>query len=62
MNASTKVELLKLAAQLAAQEKNWLSLAERLSIDAAADVLTVTLAIAQELFKAVATDDTPAKP
>jgi len=62
MNESTKVELLKLAVQIAAQERNGPALTARLAVDPAADSLTVTLAIAQELSRALEIIDTPAKP
>ena len=52
MNA-LDIELLKLAAQIAAQEKNHLKLMSRLKLAQDADLLTVVLAIAQELRNAL---------
>ncbi|MFM2057926.1 MAG: hypothetical protein RLY71_2311 [Pseudomonadota bacterium] len=62
MENEHKIELLKLAVQIAAQDRNSVALGMRLKLPAAADSLTVTLAIAQELCSALATLDTPAKP
>lgn len=62
MLETSHVELLKIAAQIAAQDKNHLLLTRRPKVAADADTLTVVLAIAQELRSALATAATPARP
>lgn len=62
LDATTHVELLKIATQIEAQDKNRNTLSRRLSLPMDADTLTVVLAIAQELRSALATALTPPKP
>jgi hypothetical protein len=62
MLESTHVELLKIAAQIAAQEKNVKALAMRLKLPLGADELTVVLSIAQELRSALEIAAMPPKP
>lgn len=57
---NTQVELLKIALQIAQQEKNSIALATRLGLPVGADLLTVVLAIAQDLRKALAMAEIPA--
>lgn len=58
----TSIELLKLALQIASAEKNMTSLRVRLKVAGNADLLTMVLAIDQQLRSELATRATPSSP
>jgi len=63
MELNDKIELLKLAAAMAAQDKNTLSLTRRLGLAGGEhDGLSMTLAIYRELVSELSTTDTAAAP